>query len=61
MDVKSYEDREEALALLKVLTMGNHEIDQGKFRDAEEVFTELDGDDVCVIGFFPSLTKHHLK
>ncbi|MYN44303.1 type II toxin-antitoxin system prevent-host-death family antitoxin [Pseudoduganella sp. FT93W] len=42
MDVKSYEEQEETLALLKLLAMGNHEIEQGKFRDVEEVFAELD-------------------
>ncbi|MFC0166547.1 type II toxin-antitoxin system Phd/YefM family antitoxin [Pseudoduganella danionis] len=42
MDVQSYEEQEETLALLKLLAMGNHEIEQGKFRDAEEVFAELD-------------------
>lgn len=42
MDVRSYEEQEETLALLKLLAMGNHEIEQGKFRDAEEVFAELD-------------------
>lgn len=42
MDVKSYEEQEEPLALLKLLAMGNHEIEQGKFRDADEVFAELD-------------------
>lgn len=42
MDVKSYEEQEETLALLKLLAMGNREIEQGKFRDAEEVFAELD-------------------
>ncbi|WP_348695579.1 type II toxin-antitoxin system Phd/YefM family antitoxin [Duganella fentianensis] len=42
MDVKSYEEQEETLALLKLLAMGNHEIEQGKFRDAEEVFADLD-------------------
>jgi prevent-host-death family protein len=41
MDVKSYEEQEETLALLKVLALGNREIEQGKFRDAEDVFTEL--------------------
>jgi prevent-host-death family protein len=41
MDVKSYEEQEETLALLKILALGNREIEQGKFRDAEDVFTEL--------------------
>jgi prevent-host-death family protein len=42
MDVKSYEEQEETLALLKILALGNREIELGKFRDAEEVFAELD-------------------
>ena len=42
MDVKSFEEQEETLALLKILALGNREIEQGKFRDAEDVFDELD-------------------
>lgn len=42
MDVKSYEEQEETLALLKILALGNREIEQGKFRNAEDVFAELD-------------------
>jgi len=42
MDVKSYEEQEETLALLKILVLGNREIELGKFRDVESVFTELD-------------------
>ncbi|HEY5582152.1 MAG TPA: type II toxin-antitoxin system Phd/YefM family antitoxin [Rhodoferax sp.] len=42
IDVKSYEERENTLALLKLLALGNAEIEQGKFRDAEEVFADLD-------------------
>jgi prevent-host-death family protein len=42
MDVKSFEEHEETLALLKILALGNREIEQGKFRDAEDVFAELD-------------------
>ncbi len=42
MDVKSFEEQEETLALLKILAIGNREIEQGKFRDAEDVFAELD-------------------
>lgn len=45
MDVKSYEEQEETFALLKILALGNHEIDQGKFRDVEELFSELDAAD----------------
>lgn len=42
--VRSYEQQEETLALLKILTMGNREFEEGRFRDAEEVFAELDAD-----------------
>jgi prevent-host-death family protein len=42
MDVQSYEDQEQTLALLKILAMGNKEIQEGKFRDAEDVFADLD-------------------
>jgi len=42
MDVKSYEEQEEMLALLTLLALGNREIEQGKFRDAEAVFADLD-------------------
>jgi prevent-host-death family protein len=46
LDIKSYEEQEEALVLLKILALGNREIEQGKFRDAEELFAELDKADV---------------
>ncbi|MDP2785439.1 MAG: type II toxin-antitoxin system Phd/YefM family antitoxin [Sulfurimicrobium sp.] len=42
MDVKSYEEQEETLAMLKILALGNREIERGKFREAEDVFAELD-------------------
>jgi prevent-host-death family protein len=42
MDVKSFEEQEETLVLLKILALGNREIEQGKFRNAEDVFAELD-------------------
>lgn len=42
MDIKSFEEMEETLALLKVLAIGNNEIEQEKFQDIESVFTELD-------------------
>jgi len=43
MDVRSYEEQEETLALLKLLAMGNREIEQGHFRSADEVFADIDG------------------
>jgi prevent-host-death family protein len=42
LDIKSYENWEESLALLKLLALGNRDIEQGKFRPAEAVFAELD-------------------
>jgi prevent-host-death family protein len=42
MDVKSFEEQEDTMALLKLLAMGNREIEDGKYRDAEDVFAELD-------------------
>jgi prevent-host-death family protein len=45
MDVRSYEQQEETLALLKILALGNRDIEQGRFRNAEEIFSELDADD----------------
>jgi prevent-host-death family protein len=45
MDVRSYEEHEETLALLKILALGNREIEQGRFRSAQDVFAEMDKDD----------------
>ena len=45
IDVKSYEERENTLALLKILALGGRELEQGKFRDAEDVFADLDNAD----------------
>jgi prevent-host-death family protein len=42
MDIHSYEENEQTLALLRILALGQKEIEQGQFRSAEEVFAELD-------------------
>mgnify|MGYP001015738509 CR=1 FL=1 len=42
MDVKTYEEQEEALALLKILALGNREIEQGRYRSVDQVFADLD-------------------
>ncbi len=42
MDVRSYEEYEETLALLKLLALGNREIEQGHFRAADAVFADID-------------------
>ncbi len=45
MDVRSYEEREETLALLKMLALGSQEIELGHFRPADEVFAGMDKED----------------
>ena len=40
-DVASYEETQETLALLKILALGNREIDEGKFKPAAEVLNRL--------------------
>ena len=45
MDVRSYEQQEETLALLKLLVLSSHDIELGRFRDVEDVFADLDRED----------------
>lgn len=47
MDVQSFEDRENTMALLKILALGQSEIERGEFQDAEAVFDELDQRDAA--------------
>jgi prevent-host-death family protein len=42
MDVRSYEEQEETLALLKLLALGNRELEEGQYRAADAVFTDID-------------------
>ena len=42
MDVQTYEEQEETMALLKILAMGNREIEEGKFQPAADVYAEID-------------------
>lgn len=42
MDVVSYERQEETFAMLKLLALGQQEIAQGQFRDAQDVLDDLD-------------------
>ncbi|WP_323029468.1 hypothetical protein [Castellaniella defragrans] len=39
------ERNEQILALLKLLAMGRRDIDEGRWRDAEDVFADLDRED----------------
>lgn len=45
MDVDAYERREESMALLKLLALGQEDISNARFRDADTVFNELDAED----------------
>lgn len=45
MDVQSYEEQEQTLAMLKILALGNKDLQEGRFRDADEVFAGLDKDE----------------
>lgn len=47
MDVKTYEEQAETLALLKLLALGHKEIEAGQFRAASDVFAELEGEDAA--------------
>ena len=40
-DVVSYEEMQETLALLKLLAMGDREIENGQFKPIDEVFADL--------------------
>ena len=41
-DAQSYEDMQQTLALLKILTLGRKEIEAGRFVPASDVFAELE-------------------
>ncbi|WP_175849326.1 type II toxin-antitoxin system Phd/YefM family antitoxin [Burkholderia cepacia] len=45
IDIKTFDEYEQTFSLLKILAMGNKEIQEGKFQTAEEVFKELDGEE----------------
>ena len=40
-DVESYEETQQTLALLKLLALGNREIEEGRFSPVSEVVTRL--------------------
>jgi prevent-host-death family protein len=40
-DVKSYEETQETMALLKILALGNRQIEEGKVKPAAEVIERL--------------------
>lgn len=40
-DIQTYEQTQEALALLKILALGNRQVDQGQIASAAEVFKRV--------------------
>ena len=47
MDVRTQDQQEEAVALLKILALGEHDLEQGRFRRSDELFAELDAKDLA--------------
>ncbi|PRC94875.1 Prevent-host-death family protein [Solimicrobium silvestre] len=45
MDIRSYEQQQETMALLKILALGNQQIEQGKFQDSASFFAEMEQED----------------
>ncbi|MGS0743772.1 type II toxin-antitoxin system Phd/YefM family antitoxin [Glaciimonas sp. GG7] len=45
IDIRSYEQQQETMALLKILALGQKQIEQGKFQDAESFFAEMEKED----------------
>ncbi len=41
LDIHAYEQQQETMALLKLIAMGNQELAQGQFQDADDFFTEM--------------------
>ena len=44
MDVHSFEENEQTMALLKILALGQKELEEGQIRPAADLFAELDVD-----------------
>ena len=44
MDIQSWQEQEETTALLKILAMGNKQIEAGKYRPADEVWSGLENE-----------------
>lgn len=43
-DIKSWEQTQQTIALLKILALGKQQIERGEFSSADSVFAELDED-----------------
>jgi len=42
MDVQSYEDNIQTLAMLKILALGQNQIKNGQYKTVEQAFAEID-------------------
>jgi prevent-host-death family protein len=45
MDIGAYERQQETMALLKLLSLGKKEINDGKFQSANDFFAEMDAEE----------------
>ena len=45
MDIRSYQQQQETMALLKILAMGNKQIEEGKFQDVDSFFSDMEKED----------------
>ena len=41
LDIQAYEQQQETMALLKLIAMGNKELTQAHFLDADEFFSQM--------------------
>ncbi len=41
LDIQAYEQQQETMALLKLIAMGNKELVQGQFQEADDFFSEM--------------------
>ena len=42
IDIKAYEDLQESLAMLEMIALGNKNLNEGRFRPAEQVLKEFE-------------------
>ena len=45
MDIGAYENQQETMALLKLLSLGKKELHEGKFQSADDFFAEMDAEE----------------
>ena len=45
MDIGAYENQQETMALLKLLSLGKKELHEGKFQSTDDFFAEMDAEE----------------